>query len=148
MPALKPYFVQLAVERLQPHLNPAPREALQKLVSVLQPDGFAKVTEVHAALFPLNDTAGANKALTRLIDAVSEAEKSTGIWLKLKITKAKKGARQVWFEGPLTGPAEPNTPDLNAVPPEQLMPQRGFDPDFGKSVVLLTFNVHETAGVF
>ncbi len=145
---LSPYFALRAVERLKPHLNPAPLEALLKLMALLQPDGRARVPDVHAALFPRNDTPSANKSLTRLIEAVNEAAGLHGVLLRFEITAAKKGARYVWFEGSLLGPEDQRTPDLNSIPPAQMMPPRGFDPDFERTVVLLTFNEHETKGVF
>lgn len=149
MPALKPYFVQLAVERLQPHLNAAPREALQKLIPLLQADGQAEVAAVHETLFPLNDVGSANKALVRLIEAVKKAVDDAGENVRFEITKAKRGKRYVWFEGPVTGPSETALPDLNGLPPERFESgQRGVAADIDRCVVLLTFNKNETKAVF
>ena len=148
MPALKPYFVQIATDRLQSHLSAAPQEALKKLIPVLKPDGQAEVSTVHKALFPFNDPGSANKALTRLIDAVNTAAQDAGVSLVLEITRAKRGKRSVWFEGPVTGPAEPAMPDLNGLSPGQFEGgQRAVSADIDQTVVLLTFNENETEAV-
>lgn len=148
MPALKPYFAQLAIARLEAHLNAAPAEFIKKLIPVLKPDGRAEVSAVQETLFPLTEAAAANKALTRLGEAVRNAAKDAGVSLTLEITKAKRGPRYVWFEGPVTGPAEPAMPDLSSVPPAQLESgQRAVSADPERAVVLLTFNENETEAV-
>ncbi|NCC22586.1 MAG: hypothetical protein EOM26_09000 [Alphaproteobacteria bacterium] len=149
MSALAIYFARKALERLD--LSDTYRQHAQRLLQLAESDDRIQVARVQAELFPLNTPASANTALQRLLKAINEAAQGAGSPLRAAITSGKKlgpTQRWVWFEGPISDPAPPETGELNAIPPGQLVPdQRGMPAEGCPVVVLLTFNQHETTAV-
>lgn len=150
MTQLTPYFVRNSVERLYPHLTDGFKRLLRSLVELLDPQGRARVADIHQALFPACAAASANSQLNRLLLTTNKAAQEQNIVLEIRITADKKAGvqnRWVWFEGGVEAPPGAHTDALNAVPENQLLSdQRGtlLEPPV---VVLLSFNAHETAAI-
>lgn len=149
MPALAPYFVKKSLERLA--LSDAYREHALKLLELCEADQRINVQKIHAQLFPLSAPASANASLNRLLKIINDSAAKHGVPLKALITENKKaGAAQrwVWFEGPIDAPAGTYTGELNAIPAARLITdQRGIPANEPPTVILLTFNEHESAAV-
>lgn len=149
MARLTPYFARNSFQRFKPRLSEGFQRLTTELIDLLNADGRARVSEVHARLFPASSTASANAALSRVINTVNQAAKTANVPLEMKITAIKKSGAQnrwVWFEGEPGQAGTPETRELNAIPEKQLVQNQRAMP-LGATVVLITFNKYETQAV-
>lgn len=150
MPTLKSYFAKTALDKLKQHLKPPIAEAAHKVLELLNEEGEVSVADLHNSLFPLaTTTASANAMLNRLLSDFNQQATAANSPLRMTITAAKNAGaakRKVWFEGMASTPIDQPTPDLNAIPAPQIIPQQGvvLNPPV---VVLLTFNEYEHQAV-
>ena len=148
MQPLAPYFVRQIIEGLA--LKDSVLD-LAKLIGLLDSDHRAKVAAIHEKLFPMSLPNSANAQLNRLIAELEKQADAKGAALKVVITKSKKGGphqRWVWFEGAPEAPALPYAPELEAIDASELITdQRGLPEEETPTVVLMTFNEHETSEV-
>jgi WD40 repeat protein/nucleoside phosphorylase/DNA polymerase III delta prime subunit len=145
---LSTYFATQSVKRLK--LEGALGAHVERIVALLdQETGQAKVSDVHEALFPFSSAASANKSLNSVQRQLNELAEKRGNPLRMRMTTAKSGGasrRFVWFEGPASAPPPTRTEELDSIPRNLLVDNRGTDPG-APVVVLITYNEHESDAV-
>ncbi|HMR50666.1 MAG TPA: NACHT domain-containing protein, partial [Arachnia sp.] len=122
----------------------------RELVKLIGDDGRARISDIHRTLFPLAEVDPANNSTRKLRKAINEAAKKQGVTLVACISRGKKGGadnRWFWFEGASIPPGLARTSELDSIPEERLVrDQRGRNAG-PPTIVLLTFNPHETRAV-
>ncbi|MDR3480845.1 MAG: pentapeptide repeat-containing protein [Burkholderiaceae bacterium] len=149
MSSLPSYFAKKSLEKIQAKLPINHQKLARQLVDMIEPSGQIGAGALRDALFPMATDKSGNEMLRRLLNSINEAAKALGMDFSAEITADKKAGadRMVWFEGVAELVNRPHTSELNRIPEEmRVVSQRGFLLD--KTVVLMTFNKHETQAVF
>ena len=126
--------VRTALRSLDPaELGPNNLRRLTELASlVADPPHRVRVSVVHERLFPGKVTATANRALSRLREALAGAAEEAGVDLRLCVTEAKKGGaagRDLWFEGARPTGGLPVLEELDRQGDAVIQDVRGVAPD-------------------
>ncbi|MDR1462335.1 MAG: hypothetical protein LBI68_04255, partial [Azoarcus sp.] len=135
MQELNAYFARKALDKLelanayQPKIN-----EITRLMEDAEP-ARVRVSKVLEQLYPEASSQYANDMIQNLVQHINGKAKDKELKFEMKISSDKETDRRVWFEG--MGPK----PD--AAPTAQLCDVRGNEP----VIVLITFNVHESAAV-
>ena len=145
---LNSYSVKRAITHLE--LPDNLREPIQQLVGLLDDNGRVQISEIQKKLFPFVQTDSANNATQKLRKTINKAAKKQEINLTALITRAKKGGaenRWFWFEGAPVPPLLARTSELDSIPEERLVRDQHVRNAGLPTIVLLTFNMHETQAV-
>lgn len=148
MPVLKPYFAETMLQSL--NLKGSLKDLSTKLLTLLSDEGYATVSDVHKALFPMATLASANTQLNRLISELNHAAEDHQLPLKVAITANKKAGaqnRQVWFEGEVTTAAHFRTDELASLSKSSLVSPKGQPLIQHPKLLIVTCNEFESEAV-
>lgn len=118
---------------------------METFFELMSEDGLVNLGQIRDELYPQSEKASANASFNRFIKQINEELAAQGSRARLAITADKKvgDKRDCWFEAEPVQPPTPHTPQLDAIPEDQLEQRQLGLPMLDVDIVLITFNQHE-----
>ncbi len=125
---------------------------METFFELMSEDGLVNLGQIRDELYPQSEKGSANASFNRFIKQINDELGAQGSRARLAITADKKAGdkRDCWFEAEPVQPPIPHTPQLDAIPEDQLeqrqLARSTLDlPMLDVDIVLITFNEHELA---
>jgi len=131
--------------KIRTSLKTAVIRQMETFFELMSEDGLVNLGQIRDELYSQSEKGSANASFNRFIKQINEELAVQGSKARLAITADKKAGdkRECWFEAePVQFPI-PHTPQLDAIPDDQLEQSQLGQPVLDVDIVLITFNQYE-----
>ncbi|OZY87545.1 hypothetical protein CBP51_11410 [Cellvibrio mixtus] len=145
MQRLKKNLAISAFGKIRNSLKTGVIRQMETFFELMSEDGLVNLGQIRDELYPQSEKGSANASFNRFIKQINEELAEQGSRARLAITADKKAGdkRDCWFEAEPVQPPIPHTPQLDAIPEDQLEQAQLGLPMLDVDIVLITFNQHE-----